>query len=129
MGDGSYQAAQYLNTLPNASEKRVWTDKNGVCVFFVGKCHSSLDFKQYLQAEYVFDYYVVSKGREARTTNTVFARLQYNPDYLIRFDKLYSFDNPNLLILPGGRENNYIKIISGDRIDTRHVQNPDLPAL
>ena len=41
MGPGSYEAAQFLNALPNAENLTVWTDKSGLCNFFVGRCLSS----------------------------------------------------------------------------------------
>jgi hypothetical protein len=37
-GYGYYEAAQYLNTLPNAKNLIVWIDRKGLCQFFVGKC-------------------------------------------------------------------------------------------
>ena len=32
MGDGNYEAAQFLNALPDAENLNVWSDKNGVFV-------------------------------------------------------------------------------------------------
>ena len=43
MGEGSYETAQYLNQLPNASNMIIWSDKGAVCERFVGKCF--VDFK------------------------------------------------------------------------------------
>lgn len=37
-GYGGYEAAQYLNSLPDAQNLTVWADSFGVCEFFVGKC-------------------------------------------------------------------------------------------
>jgi len=37
-GNGEYEAAQYLNSLPDAQNLAVWADQNGFCTFFVGKC-------------------------------------------------------------------------------------------
>ena len=37
-GYGGYEAAQYLNNLPDAKNITVWVDVYGVCEFFVGKC-------------------------------------------------------------------------------------------
>ncbi len=37
-GYGLYEAAQYLNGLPNAQNITVWSDQEGLCQFFVGKC-------------------------------------------------------------------------------------------
>ena len=41
MGDGSYEAGMYLNSLPNSEELKVWSDRNGVCVVFNGYCNHS----------------------------------------------------------------------------------------
>jgi len=35
---GGYEAAQYLNGLPNARQLTVWADAYGVCEFFIGRC-------------------------------------------------------------------------------------------
>lgn len=53
-GYGGYEAAQYLNNLPNAEKLTVWADAYGVCEFFVGKCihKSKVD-----TAKYPIDYY------------------------------------------------------------------------
>lgn len=37
-GYGIYEAAQWLNAQPNAKEAIVWSDRDGLCQFFVGKC-------------------------------------------------------------------------------------------
>jgi 4-amino-4-deoxy-L-arabinose transferase-like glycosyltransferase len=37
-GYGSVEAATWLNTLPNAQELTVWSDRKGVCYYFVGNC-------------------------------------------------------------------------------------------
>jgi len=40
-GYGGYEAASYLNSLPNVQTMRVWADYNGVCVFFNGNCSAN----------------------------------------------------------------------------------------
>lgn len=129
MGDGSFQAAQYLNSLPHPEQNSVWTDKDGVCATFLGKCASSLDFKRYINENAHFDYYVVSKGREVRTTRTILQKLRYNPDYLIRFDKLYTFDKPEKTINTSPRGNDFIKIINAKDIDISHHPDPNKPQM
>jgi len=37
-GYGGYEAAQYLNSLPNAQNLVVWADYRGFCAFFKGTC-------------------------------------------------------------------------------------------
>jgi 4-amino-4-deoxy-L-arabinose transferase-like glycosyltransferase len=87
MGSGSYEAAMFLNALPDARSLTVWTDKNGVCTFFVGRCLSNFDWKRY-QAEQ-FDYVVVSSGRESRTTGRVRIAIDDGRKDMIRFDEYY----------------------------------------
>jgi hypothetical protein len=67
MGPGSYEAALFLNSLPNAQNLTIWTDKSGVCNFFVGRCLSSPGKKSL--ADPFIDYVVVSSTRQTRVTN------------------------------------------------------------
>lgn len=56
-GYGGYEAAEYLNSLPNAQNLTVWADAYGVCEFFAGKCiHKSKVNTQ----KYPIDYYFQS---------------------------------------------------------------------
>jgi 4-amino-4-deoxy-L-arabinose transferase-like glycosyltransferase len=56
-GYGGYEAAQYLNSLPNSKNLTVWADVYGVCEFFQGKCIH----KQIVDtAKYPIDYYFQS---------------------------------------------------------------------
>ncbi len=67
MGAGSYEAAQYLNELPRARETAIWTDKSGVCKFYVGPCLDGFNLLKI--REYDVRYLVFSSGRESRTQN------------------------------------------------------------
>lgn len=69
-GYGGYEAAEYLNRLPNAAELTVWSDYYGVCEFFVGKCLTAYTFNG---NEIRPDYYVLTRRGEAR--------------YMSRFDR------------------------------------------
>lgn len=62
-GYGGYEAAAYLNALPNAAELTVWSDYYGVCEFFVGKCLTAYTFNG---NEIQPDYYVLTRRGEAR---------------------------------------------------------------
>lgn len=48
-GYGGYEAAEYLNSKPNARELFAWSDVHGFCEFFVGRCSraSNLDATVY----------------------------------------------------------------------------------
>lgn len=115
MGDGSYEAAKYLNSLPNAKGLRIWTDKRGVCTFFLGNCSSSIDKTK--NGEY-FDYFVVSSGRESRTTKMTLSRVNGGNTQIIRLDKLYEMEGKDLewKLEIGGRPNNFVKIVKVDKI-------------
>jgi 4-amino-4-deoxy-L-arabinose transferase-like glycosyltransferase len=118
MGDGSYEAAQYLNSLPDAKNLKVWTDKRGVCQFFVGKfCKSGLSFDK---KSYTFDYFVVSAGRQNRTTKMTLSKVGGGNDTITRLDKLYLEEETAFRLNIGNRENNYIKIISKDKVEQNY---------
>lgn len=69
-GYGGYEAAEYLNGLPDASKLTVWSDYYGVCEFFVGKCLTAYTFDG---NEIRPDYYILTRRGEAR--------------YMSRFDR------------------------------------------
>ncbi|MFC1756487.1 ArnT family glycosyltransferase [Patescibacteria group bacterium] len=123
MGDGSYEAAEYINSLENPEKLSIWSDKRGICAFLKGECTATLDFKRYTEENRKFDYYVVSKGRKVRTSRFIERRFLCNPKYLIRFDWLYPFENPDKQFNLAGRESNFVKIISADKIDISYSQD------
>ena len=110
MGDGSYEAAQYLNSLSNPGGIEIWTDKRGVCMFFIGECNSGIGFEN--EDAVNFDYFVVSSGRESRTTTMTLNRYEGGNDKILRLDKLYDEENPQWKLEIGGRPNNFVKVIS-----------------
>ena len=104
MGDGSFEAARYLNMLPDAASLKVWSDKQGVCVFFVGHCYTSLSSSFFSKNE--IDYFVVSSGRESRTV-----RMSADFSSKVDFSKIYDSSAGHLISI-AGRVNNFVKIIS-----------------
>lgn len=112
MGDGSFEAAQYLNSLPNAKNLLVWTDKRGVCTFFIGSCYSQMGLKK---EEMPFDYFVVSAGRKSRTSKMTLSRLNGGNDAIIRLDKLYLDEEVDWKLEIGKRPNNFVKIINSKK--------------
>lgn len=110
MGEGSYEAAHYLNSLPNAHNLNIWTDKQGVCVFFVGKCHSALSAKTFATRQ--IDYFVVSSGRKSRTTK-MSGIISING---ASFMDIYNSENFVQKIELGGRPNNFVKIVETNSI-------------
>lgn len=111
MGEGSYEAAQYLNSLEDANNLSIWSDKQGVCIFFVGKCHTSLNRKFFEQNS--VDYYVISSDRATRTTNMIANRVADIAD--IR--ALYSVnDIAEKTIYIDDRLSNFVKIVHAEKI-------------
>ncbi len=116
MGDGSYEAAQYLNSLPDLKNLKIWTDKNGVCTFFQGlSCSSSVGNVK--NGDY-FDYFVVSSGRESRTSKMVLARFNGGNDKITRLDRFYQLEGKDLewKLEIGERPNNFVKIIKAETL-------------
>ncbi len=112
MGDGSYEAAMYLNSLPEAKNLSVWTDKKGVCTFFVGsQCINNIGLKK---DQVPIDYFVISSGRESRTSKMTTFRISEENKDLLRLDKLYTESIPVWKLEIGNRANNYVKIIKAE---------------
>lgn len=112
MGDGSYEAAAYLNRLPDSSSLIIWTDKRGVCVFFDGTCRSGFSFS----SSEKIDYFVVSSGRASRTTKMTAGKASEGDAVSVALNKIYSENNYAYKLEIGGRPNNFVKIISGNTV-------------
>ncbi len=108
MGAGSYEIAMYLNTLPDAENLLVWTDKTGVCRLFIGHCKSNFNYLD-LREEGI-DYIVVSSGRKSRTTKMMSSAITHNKPGLIRFDQYYDRTDPLYGIDINGRTSHYVKV-------------------
>lgn len=111
MGDGSYEAAQYLNNLPNAKDMIIWTDKRGVCYFFAGGCLDTFEMNQGMR----IDYFVVSASRQSRTERHIPYKGRHN-DYEIHVDKIYENENFDYKIEIGNRPNNFVKVFSYEKL-------------
>lgn len=110
MGPGSYEAAQYLNSLPNAEKLAIWTDKKGVCTFFKGACYGDFSYNELEDVS--LDYVVVSWGRKTRTTNMVKGRFKLSSHAIFNFAKYYDQeDNIAYKLLINDRPAQYIKVI------------------
>jgi hypothetical protein len=102
MGDGSYEAGQYLNTLPDAREINIWSDKGAVCAVFVGKCYTGYDAK--ILKNINFKYYVVSTDRSSKFSNR------------LNFKKAYVSENFEHIIILGNRPSNFVKVVATDKL-------------
>lgn len=111
-GHGSYEAATYLNSLPDAQNLVIWSNSDTVCRFFVGKCLKS---RRINLARVTPDYFVVSKRGAIKTSNRFL--LENNPtpekdsDYYFR--KLE--ESPLWQLSLNDRPGNFIKIISFEK--------------
>jgi len=104
MGDGSWEAAAYLNALPNAKELTVWSDKGAVCAVFKGNCKIGFTQKDLKNAN--FDYVVVSSGRKSRSL-----KLSHPGSDPIDFKTAYQTEETAATITIGNRPNNFVKVI------------------
>lgn len=109
MGDGSYEAAQYLNALPNAQNLVVWSDKGAVCALFRGRCLIGFKFKDW--SANTFDYFVASIGRKSRSL-----KMSGPIDKFADFEKMYSPQYYDYKIELAGRTNNFIKVVSRNSV-------------
>lgn len=108
-GYGGYEAAQYLNGLPDAEHLLIWSDYYGVCEFFKGRC---LSMEYEAAAQQRFDYAVLShRGRNL-----------YRPEHSrwlkkknLQMSLAYADTDPDWELLIGGRPENFVKVIKIDR--------------
>lgn len=113
MGDGSYEAAQFLNRLPDAQNLIIWSDKGAVCETFLGQCKVS--FNKNDTQDIDFDYFVVSAGRKSRSLKLELAA-DFTPE--IDFKKLYmsGFSEADYEINFGGNANNFVRVVRKDKV-------------
>lgn len=105
-GYGGYEAAQRLNSLPDAASLTIWADYYGVCEFFQGNCITDYEVSP---EKYSIDYYVITRrgkirygvGRDGKN-NAIKAQEIYS--------KKKSFWEMNI----DNRNDNYIKIFKAD---------------
>jgi 4-amino-4-deoxy-L-arabinose transferase-like glycosyltransferase len=109
MGDGSWEAAQYLNSLPDARSLTVWSDKGAACTEFVGTCNIGFSKKD-LEGKN-FDYFIISAGRVSRSL-----KLSGGANNIVNFKKVYSSNTYEKIIIMDGRPDNFVKIISAKSI-------------
>ncbi|EKE25806.1 MAG: hypothetical protein ACD_5C00031G0007 [uncultured bacterium] len=109
MGPGSYEVAEYLNSLPNAENLTIWTDKKGVCTFFKGHCYGDLSYKDLEGVS--LDYVAVSWGRKSRTTSMVRSQSRLASHEVFNFAKYYNQKEDVVYeLLVNNRPAQYIKV-------------------
>lgn len=113
MGAGSYEAATYLNGLPQAKTTPIWTDKSGVCKFYIGPCIDG--FTKRNLKEYGVQYVVLSSGRESRTQNRFTSEdpsFDIQNEHITRLDTYYKREDTLHTIKINGRSSQTVKIFS-----------------
>ncbi len=125
MGDGNYQVAEFLNSMIDAQKLNVWSDNDGVCALFVGRCSSAISRAKFIKEGPYFDYYIISNGRKERSTRTILHRLDGNPNYNFRLDRLYETPDFLFQITPGNRKENFIRVIDGKAVVVYEKENQE----
>lgn len=113
MGDGSFEMARYLNSLPNAQNLIIWSDKGAVCETFLGKCN--VGFNKNDTEGFHFDYFVVSLGRKSRSLKLNSAGF-FEQD--IDFVKLYStdFQKSAFQVNLNSNPNNFVRVVKASEV-------------
>lgn len=111
-GHGAYEAAQYLNSLPQAQELIIWSSSDTVCRFFVGKCLKS---RRIDLGEVKPDYLVMSKRGIIKERNQPL--FENNPwpkrDTAYYIDKIQTRPDWKLEILE--RPDNFLNIVQFEK--------------
>ncbi len=104
-GYGGYEAAAYLNSLPDAERLTIWADYYGVCEFFIGKCLTAYTFdREKVQPE----YYVLTRRGQIR----YMARyLRWEEKSGLIAYKYYATENPDWQLFIDNRPKNFIKVV------------------
>ncbi|NTW75796.1 MAG: hypothetical protein HGB34_02740 [Candidatus Moranbacteria bacterium] len=108
-GYGGYEAAMYLNSLPNSESLTVWSDYYGVCEFFRGTCLTNYHFNQQTIRP---DYYVLTRRGKIRY-------LPRSDDWeresgLVAY-RYYDEQDPAWELDIAGKKENFVKVIRLDR--------------
>ena len=108
-GYGGYEAAQYLNSLPDAERLTVWIDYYGVCEFFVGRCLSAYTFDPALVQP---DYYVLTRRGQMRYMSRAdrWERLSGLTAY-----RYYGAPHPAWQLLIDDRPGNFVKVVKVEK--------------
>lgn len=107
MGPGSYEMAEKLNALPDAKNLLVWTDKDGVCQFFVGRCKRGNN-KEVITDQNI-DYVVISSAREVRTGHMIRSSYDKNPTTVVPIHLFYEKENPDFEVRINDRPSHYVR--------------------
>lgn len=108
-GYGGYEAAKYLNSLPNAEQKTIWSDYYGVCEFFKGTCLIDYSINQAVSP---IDYFVFTRRGEIRYHQKLkdksYVKKSKN---LLQLKPYYEKTTPLWEEFIDNRPGNYIKVV------------------
>ncbi len=107
MGPGSYEIATLLNTLPDAKSTLIWTDKDGVCQFFVGRCKRGNNPEVITDQD--IDYIVISSARKIRTGHMIRSSYDSHKDTVIPIHLFYDKENPDFEVKINERPSHYVR--------------------
>ena len=109
-GFGGYEAADYLNNLPDAKNLTVWADYYGTCEFFKGACCTDYKFDQPV------DYYVLTRRGAIRYEPAYWSSKSpnWNKGKIIEAYPFYSSKNTVWQLNINNRPGNFIKIFKAE---------------
>lgn len=108
-GYGFYEAAQYLNSLPDAENLVVWMDRSGVCQFFVGKCIASREiYFNHTDVDYLI---LTRRGSIIKKPTPITAEKNHWFTKTTYYSEKY-FNTPEWEIFIDNRPKNFVKIIN-----------------
>jgi hypothetical protein len=105
-GYGGYEAAQFLNNLPNAESLLVWTDYNGYCYFLKSRCIMGKNNGQFKmrEGEPIPDYFIKTRR----------GTIMYRDMWKNINTKFLFASTPVWEISINNRAKNYVKIFKSD---------------
>ncbi|MCK9378880.1 MAG: glycosyltransferase family 39 protein [Candidatus Moranbacteria bacterium] len=107
-GYGGFEAAQYLNSLPDAKKLTVWSDYYGVCEFFSGICSTSYSPNS---TKNPIDYYIITRRGEIRYLEKIESNKKKNKDTLSIYSCYGENISPEWELNIDNRPNNFIRVI------------------
>ena len=112
-GYGVYEAAMYINSLPNATSLVVWTDHRGACQFLNGNCIVSNEL--YLD-ETDIDYFIFSRRGMIIKRFKPISSSSYNIDSSKYYDDSGFLEKNTVFELNiGNRPENFIKVVKVEK--------------
>lgn len=108
-GYGAYEAAMYLNSLPNPETIEIWADRSGICQFIKGKCHRDHE----IDPNHSPDYFVFSRRGSLRHPFEWDERKGV-PNHPTTYYYEQGKTNPEWKLEINGRPDNFIVIVKSE---------------